>query len=206
MNELTSSEAVLEVTKNHDADVIAIYKRKHKPSELTAEEKKSTVDFEIHKEEIKDYVKELKILKSNLKKIYSLVYRNCTDSVQTMLKADEEYEEKSKDFDHAWLFKKIKIIVSGLDTKVNLRVSLHDTMTNFFLLKQQAHESNDAYLTRFKSMIETLKIAGGNHILVSETLVKKEISNATLTEINVEREKFMAVSFILCSDNFRYKN
>ena len=101
MNELTSGEEVLEVTKVHDADVIDIYKRKYKPSELTAEDKKNTVDFEIHKENVKEYVEELKILKSNLKKIHSLVYGNCTDSVQTMLKADQEYKEKSKDFDYA---------------------------------------------------------------------------------------------------------
>ena len=92
-----------------------------------------------------------------------------------MLKADNECEEKLKDFSYAWLFEKIKIIALYLDTKVNLRVSLHDVMTNFFLLKQQAYESNDTYLTRFKSMVETLNIAGGNHILVSEKLRKKKI-------------------------------
>ena len=58
------------------------------------------MNVEIHNEEIKEDVKDLKILKSNLKKLYSLVYGNFTESVQTMLKADREYEEKSKDFDY----------------------------------------------------------------------------------------------------------
>ena len=51
--------------------------------------------------------------------------------------------------------------MSGLDTKVNLRSSLHDVVLNFILLKQFANESNEAWHTRFKSMVETLKIAGG---------------------------------------------
>ena len=53
------------------------------------------------------------------------------------------------------------MIVSGLDTNVNLQVLLHAAMLNYMLLKQFPNETNDAYLTRFKSMIETLKIAGG---------------------------------------------
>ena len=62
-------------------------------------------------------MKNLNIVKSNLKKIYSLIYGNCTEGVQTMLKADSDYEVKSQNFDYEWLFKKAKAIVSGLDTK-----------------------------------------------------------------------------------------
>ena len=53
--------------------------------------------------------------------------------MQTILKADEEYEEKLEDFDYEWIFEKVKLIVSGLDTKVNPRVSMHDAMTNYFM-------------------------------------------------------------------------
>ena len=160
--------------------------------------------MEIKKEEIKEYVKDLKLIKSNLKKIYNLVYENCTDSVRTMLKTDDEYEAKSKVFDHRWLFEKVKMIVSGLDTKVNLRVSLHTAMLNYMLMKQYSNETNDTYLTRFKGMTETLKLAGGDHILVSETLLGKKIEDATKAEIYAEKQKFMAICFILRSDTDRY--
>ena len=205
MNELKNGDAIVEVTKTHDADIMADFAAYDKPKDLDSSIT-STVEIEIHKEEIKEYVKDLKQIKSNLKKIYSLIYGNCTESVQTMIKADSEYEVKSKVFDYAWLFEKVKAIVSGLDTKVNLRVSLHDVIFNFILLKQQAHESNDGYLTRFKSMIQTLKIAGGKHVLVSPTLLGKTIAAANNAEINAEKEKFMAVCFILRSDESRYKS
>ena len=74
-----------------------------------------------------------------------------------MIKTDPEYEDKSRTFDYEWIFKKVKMIVSGLDTKVNLRVSLHAAMLNYMLMKQFPNETNDGYLTRFKSMTETLK-------------------------------------------------
>ena len=134
MNELKNGDAIVEVTKTHDADIIADFETHNKPKDLGSSVT-SVVDQEIHKEEIKEYVKDLKQIRSNLKKIYSLVYGNCTESVQTMIKADSEFETKSKAFNYAWLFEKVKAIVSGLDTKVNLRVSLHDVIFNFMLLK-----------------------------------------------------------------------
>ena len=174
MNEFKGGENVVEVTKNHTIDIISSFESNNKPVELTDEEKKSTIDVEIKKEEIKEYVKDLKLIKSNLNKIYNLVYGNCTDSVQTMLKTDDDYESKSRFFDHRWLFRKVKMIVAGLDTKVNLRVSLHTAMLNYMLMKQYPNEANDTYLTQFKSMVETLKLAGGEHILVSETILGKK--------------------------------
>ena len=75
---------------------------------------------------------------------------------------------KSNTFDHAWIIEKVKTIVLGLDTKVNKRVSMHSAMMSFMLMKQYDNEANDAYLTRFKSMVKTLKIAGGEHVLVSK--------------------------------------
>ena len=173
--------------------IISSFDTNNKPVELSEAEKKSTIDAEIKKEEIKDYVKDLKLIKSNLKKIYNLVYGNCTDSVRTMVKTDDNYESKSLIFDHEWLFKKVKMIVSGLDTKVNLRVSLHAAMLNYMLMKQYPNETNNTYLTRFRSMVETLKLAGGKHMLMSDTLLGKKIEDATKAEINEEKEKIMAV-------------
>ena len=83
-----------------------------------------------------------------------MTYRNCTESVQAMLRIDSDFEDRSRIFNYAWLLGKVMTIVSGLDTKVNLRVSLHDVILNLVLLKQQSYESNDGYLTKFKSMVE----------------------------------------------------
>ena len=100
MKEFKNRENVIEVTKNSLEDVIKNFKADLNPIELTNKEKKSSVETEIKKEEIKEYVKDLKTMKSYLKKLYNLVYGNCTDSVQTMLKAKDEFETKSKVFEY----------------------------------------------------------------------------------------------------------
>ena len=81
----------------------------------------------------------------------------------------------------------MKMIVSTLDTKINLRVSLHRAILNYMLINQYSHETNDAYLIRFRSMVETLKLVVGEHILLSESLLGQEIKDATKVEINEEK-------------------
>ena len=211
VNNFKNGDAIVEVTRNCSATIIDDFIVTHKPKELSDEDKKSDIEVEIKREEIKEFVKGLSLVKSNLKKLYSLVYGNCTDGVHTMLKADSEYDEKSRVFDYEWLFKKVKSIVSGLDTKVNLRVSLHASMLNFLTMRQGESETNDDYLTRFKSSAETLNLAGGEHIFVSKEMLKvDDLSSTSKKEKNEEKDRFMAACFILRCDGFgersRYKN
>ena len=81
----------------------------------------------------------------------------------------------------------------------------HTAIMNFVLMKQYAGETNDAYLTRFKSMISTLNIAGGEHIFVSKQMLKKELKNATNDKINEGRDRFAAICFILRRDESTYR-
>jgi len=118
-------EIIVNILTDSNANILKNFEDKKKPSVLTEEEQKSVVDQDIYREEFKSYVKDLKVLKLNLKKLYSLVYGNCTDSVKTIIKTDDEYEKRSKSFNCAWLLRKVKTTVSGIDTKTNLRVSLH---------------------------------------------------------------------------------
>ena len=90
-----------------------------------------------------------------MKKVYNIVYGKCTDDVQSLLKAEDEFEEKSRKFDAIWILKMVKTIVYEIDTKIILRVSLHTAMTTFSTMKYYSNEANDVYLTKFKSEVET---------------------------------------------------
>ena len=88
MKQLKGGEHVIEILKDPNIDILSTYKIVNKPADLTAEEKKSDVEVEIKKEEIKEFVKQVTAVKSNQKKIYSLIFGNCTEGVQAMLKGD----------------------------------------------------------------------------------------------------------------------
>ena len=169
MKEFRGGEYVIDVTKDPNDDTLKSFATPKKPIDPTAAEENSDIEVEIKKEEVKEYVKQLTRIKSNLKKMYVLVFGNSTDGVQTMLKVDKVFEAKSKKFNCSWIL--LKTITSGLDTKVNLRVSLHTAIMNVMLLRQFGDESNKAYLTRFKYMVKTLTLAGGDHVLASPTIL-----------------------------------
>ena len=65
MNELKDGDAVVEVTRNPKADIISEFEKNNKPEAIDSTA--SDVDKEIHKEEIKEYVKDRKLIKSNLR-------------------------------------------------------------------------------------------------------------------------------------------
>ena len=123
-----------------------------------------------------------------------LVCGSFADSVRTMLNTNDECESKCCSFGHGWLFKKGEMIVSALDTKVNVKMSLHAAMLNYMLMKKYPNETNGTCLKRFRSMTENIKLPGGEHILVSETLLGKKIEEETGAEINAEQEKNMAAN------------
>ena len=69
MNEFKNRKNVVEVTKTPPEDVIKNFEANSKPTELTNEKKKSSVETEIKKEEIEEYVKDLETMNSNLKNL-----------------------------------------------------------------------------------------------------------------------------------------
>ena len=92
MNNFKNGDDIVEVTKNPQTDIIENFKTAHKLEELTNEENSSSIKTEIEKEETKEFAKNLNIVKSNIKKIYTLLYGNYIEGVQTMLKADADYK------------------------------------------------------------------------------------------------------------------
>ena len=54
-------------------------------------------------------------------------------------------------------------------------------------------------------MTQTLSIAGGGHILTSKAMLGKELKDASDDEIRSEREKFLAMCFVLRSNEVTYK-
>ena len=69
MKQLKGGEHVIEILKDLNIDILSTYKIINKPADLTAEEKKSDVEVEIKKEEIKEFVKQVTAVKSNQKNI-----------------------------------------------------------------------------------------------------------------------------------------
>ena len=72
-----------------------------------------------------------------------------------------------------WLLENLKKAVSGINSKANTRMTLVKAITSLINTKQGATESDDKFLTRFKSSVNTVELAGGNIIFFPTNLMEK---------------------------------
>ena len=150
---------------------------------------------------IKAYVAQEEQLRNNINKLYAVVWGQCTSSLQAVLKGNDEYEVKHKKRDVLWLFGQIKIVTAGIDNKSNKYMNLQTALLQLLTMRQGDTEANDKFLTRFKSNIQTVELAGGEQYLaplkwIGEFHTKNEFAS--------EKERFMAMLFLGRCDLQRY--
>ena len=134
------TDYVLRELKNA-ADVVSVvrdmtnpsddFANKHMPKDLTEKRKKSDVQVQVQQQRIKMYASREAEVTHNMTKIYGLVKGQCSHSLKTVLKQEEEFDEKDKEQDILWLLERLKEITSGLDMKSNKRCNLFDAMLAF---------------------------------------------------------------------------
>ena len=108
-------------------DPIKVMESKHKPKSLdgTADQ----IEKDIQRERIKQFVSREYVLRSNMEKLYGLLWGQCSSALQATIKGISEYEEKSDDFDPICLIIEINKTISGIDLKANPRSTLHEAVS-----------------------------------------------------------------------------
>jgi hypothetical protein len=121
------------------------FEENHLPKELTKRQQDSAVHVAIQQQRIKLYVTREAELESNMNKIYGIVKGQCSHSLRTVLKQEDDYEQKDKEHNILWLLEHLKSITSGLDSKSNKRCNLFDAILVFITMRQGENE-NDSNL------------------------------------------------------------
>ena len=95
---------------NDMEDPLVRYEKLNNPPGITQEEKQNmdAVDMMILQEKVKDYHKGTKMMVSNMKKMYTYVWGQCTMALQGTIKMEKDYKEKSRNFYTVWILKTIK--------------------------------------------------------------------------------------------------
>jgi len=69
--------------------------------------------------------------------LYGIIIGQCIPSLQSTIKVDKNYDDKSKTFASFWLLKTIEKLMKGIDTKANPMLTLHEQLLVFFTMKQE---------------------------------------------------------------------
>ena len=114
------------------------------------------------------------------------------------------YETASSVFDPLCLLREIKKATSGIDDKANTYVSMHDAISQLYRMKQGSQESNDNYLSRFKTNVAAVELSGRKHIFASSIISGIPVHEMSTEELNEEIDKSKAIIFLKCADEGRY--
>ena len=81
-----------------------------------------------------------------------------------------------------FLLGELKKTTSGINAKVNSRLTMHEAVAALYRMKQGPNEATNYYLDRFKAAGLTVEMAKGGHIFASPELVKSSDTTPTKEE------------------------
>ena len=125
------------------------------------------------KSELTDYTKRAVLAKSNMASLWGIVIGQCTDSLQEQIRAEDEYETNSSNYDSIWLIKTLKKVISGVTAQSNIYHSLFHALKDFYNIRQQDNENVEAYYRRFQDRLQMVGLSHGE-IFYSDKLIPHE--------------------------------
>jgi hypothetical protein len=165
------------------------------------------VDDAIWKEELKDYVKQTRILKDNLTSLMAIIWGQCSKTMKTKIKSHAEFQDKYNSNDCMWMLRQIKAVTLQFDSKRNGFISAMDTRANFLNCRQQTWQSPDLYMEALKGWADNLEYHGGS-IAESYTLVPeiddKGVTRTIAERKTIARDRTLGVAYIRGADHTRY--
>ena len=184
----------------------------NKMPKIDAKIEKDSVEEMILKEEVREFVRVKNMVISSVNKLFALIWGQCTDGLQSILKMDVEYEEKSKEFDGIWLLRAVKKILAGVSNFKNAAVLVREKMMKLLTTKQYPDETIYQYMTRFKTNHSALEQVAGANILVYEQLMgvtwsdiyNNYDSSSREKKCKLGKETFMAACLVMGSNDSQF--
>eukprot|EP00957_Ditylum_brightwellii_P060834 4618602-Ditylum_brightwellii.AAC.1 len=102
--------------------------------------------FEIWKEKLSKHNRRIKLIEDNMEKLCGIVMGQCTESLKSEIKGENDYEDAEMDSNALWLLQTVKKISAGINKKKNE--------------VQKPGESLDTFQKQFRSAVQTLELAG----------------------------------------------
>lgn len=96
---------------------------------------------ELQQAEMKIYADRQKVVVNNLTVLWGIVIGQCTPMLQEELRAEEDYDIKSSEYDSIWLLKTLQRVTAGINKTTNVYYSLLHALEEFYTIKQRENES-----------------------------------------------------------------
>ena len=167
----------------------------------------SELEIEIQKEEIKEYVKRVRVLKSNMGTMYAIMWGQCSEDMKNKVKAVADYHEKTEANDCVWLLKKVRGISMKFDEKCNAFLSALNARHSFLTCQQKSWQPNVEYRDELKGWADTIEYYGGS-VAECHHLVPTERPDGTVMNLATRKalacDLTLGVAYIRGADTDRF--
>ena len=132
-----------------------------KPTELSSTESKDKTKWFIYTEEYKRYLDRKENLEFGKRKLYSLLWGQCTQMMKNELQATANYQVMSDNEDPIMLLKNIKGVTHNFrDQKYNIGSMWH-AYKQLYQCIQKEEEDVKTFFERYKNHVEVIENNGG---------------------------------------------
>ena len=164
-------------------------------------------------EQVKEYVKQNSRLHENIKRLWALVWGQCSDTIRTRLQSLENYEDMRAASDGLQLLIAIKDLMFNVQEQKYIPLSIHLAKRQFFLLSQGCNTVGE-YYEQFKNQKDVLSHIGAG-IGDDEAIMKQVLRSQGININNATDEEeesgelegiqwYLALAFLMGSDRNRY--
>ena len=119
------------------------------------------------------YVSRRERYMENKDKLYSVIWGQCSDTIQSKLQSKSTFNDIDESRDCIMLLKEIKGIMYNFESQQYPVMSMDQTSVKYFTTRQGKFETLTEYYKRFKTNIEILEHYGAN-IWYHPSLILKE--------------------------------
>lgn len=168
----------------------------------------------IWEKEVDEYVKQKSYLIDNIKRLYSLVWGQCTEVMRQRLEGLNDFSTMNNERDGLGLLKAIRDIVYNFQSQKYLPQALHESKRRFYFCVQGKHMSTVKYMETFQNVIDVIEHSGGtvgNEPGIVEGIAAHQGLDMATVDSDQEaalnqaaRQHYLAVAFIFNSDRNRF--
>ena len=167
----------------------------------------------IFSKQVKEYVKQTSRLQENIKRLWALVWGQCSDTIRTRLQALDTYNDMHTASDGLRLLVAIKDLMYNVQEQKYVPLSIHLAKRQFFLLSQGRNTVGE-YYEQFKNQTDVLDHIGAgigdDDAITKQVLWSQGINIDDATEAQKDAaeiqgiEWYLALAFLMGSDRSRF--
>ena len=168
----------------------------------------------IWRETIKSFCVRRNVLSENIRRLYSLVWGQCSDVMRQKIEALDEYAVFSVILDGVELLQAIKNFCFNFQSQKYVPHSLHKTKRQFYLCSQGKDATTQSYFEKFLNVVDVIQHSRGTigHepgielLIAEESKVDIELMTPAQREVlkGQAQERYLVAAFLLGSDRTRY--